>query len=351
MVSPLNWGLGHATRCMPIIKSLMKAGFEPVLAGDGASLELLISEFPALRSYELPSYKIRYASSSGLFNLKLVSQAPGIQKAVVKEHKRVEEIIAKENPSGIISDNRFGVWSKYVPSVYITHQLSVKAGLLTKPATYLHQRIISKFDRCWVCDFPGEGSLAGELSSPVRNLDLVDWIGPLSRFSEAAEQPEKRIDVCVVLSGPEPLRSQFEQKVIEQVKGRVKSVVMIRGVIESSQRSHREENVTIYNYMLGDELEMTLRQSRILVMRSGYSSIMDLQVLGSKALLVPTPGQSEQEYLARRMEEKHIFPFVLQEDFKWESLERIENFRKAKTKKTSKTIDYARLFDVFQKGD
>ncbi len=351
IVSPLNWGLGHATRCIPIIKSLIKTGFEPVLAGDGSSLKLLTSEFPALRFYELPSYGIRYSSSAGLFSLKLLSQAPRIQKAVVKEHKEVEKIIAKESPSGIISDNRFGVWSRKVPSVYITHQLSVKAGFLTKPASYLHQRMITKFDRCWVCDFPGEGSLAGELSSQVRNLSRVDWIGPLSRFSPVVEEPEKKIDVCVVLSGPEPLRSQFEKKVIEEVKGQEKSVVLIRGVIESSQKSRKEENVTIYNFMLGEELETTLRKSRIVVMRSGYSSIMDLQVLGSKALLVPTPGQSEQEYLAERMEEKGIFSSVRQADFKWESLERVENLRKAKTKKTSKTIDYATLFDVFQKGD
>ena len=360
----MNWGLGHASRCIPLVEALLKEKFEPVLAGDGESLALLASEFPQLRTYELPAYGIRYAKSAGLFKLKLLSQAWRIQKAVSMEHKMVQEIVRKEKASGIISDNRFGFWSKEVPSIYVTHQLSVKAGWITSLASLWHQRVISKFDRCWVCDFEGEDSLAGELSSNHGKSDNLDWIGPLSRFSKEGEQQgktkgkwTKTIDIGVVLSGPEPSRSQFEKKVVEVLKGREEKVVLVRGALESSkdlrtnyQIYQIDQNLTIYNFLLADELEKLLRQSRILIMRSGYSSIMDLHALGAKALLVPTPGQSEQEYLAKRMREKGWFPTLKQSELSWEAIEGALEYRWAETKKTSKRIDYATLFDVFLQG-
>ena len=357
IVSPLNWGLGHATRCIPLVSALLKEEFEPVLAGDGASLNLIASEFPALRTYELPSYGIRYAKSPRFLKLNLLSQLSRIQKAVSEEHRLVQEIVDKEKAIGIISDNRFGVWSNEVPSVYLTHQLRVRAGLLSSLSSSWHQRIISKFHRCWVCDFKGEASLAGELSSNGGNLNNLDWIGPLSRFSKvehhpanAMDQSTKTIDIGVVLSGPEPSRSQFEEKVIQVLKGRKEKVVIVRGVTDT-QACRTQQNLTIHNYMLGDELEKLIGQSHLLIMRSGYSSIMDLHALGAKALLVPTPGQSEQEYLAERMQEKGWYPTVRQSEFDWNSIQEALEYQWVETKKTSKKTDYASLFDVFLQGN
>lgn len=365
LVAPLNWGLGHASRCIPLVNALLEHGFEPVFSGDGASLELLASEFPLLRTYELPSYGIRYSKTPELFKLKLLSQYARIQKAVSAEHDKVQEIILKEKASGILSDNRFGVWSKQVPSVYLTHQLNVEAGWMSSQASRWHQSIISNFDRCWVCDFKGEESLAGSLSSNAGKLKNVEWIGPLSRFSKAGEetvtttkQSKRTIDIGVVLSGPEPSRSQFEKKVIEVLKGRKEKVVLVRGVIgpsketaAESQISRIEHNLMIYDFMLANELEEVLRQSRILIMRSGYSSIMDLYALGAKALLVPTPGQSEQEYLADHMQQKGWFPSVEQREFNWNSIRGALDYPRAEIKKTSKKEDFATLFDVFLQGN
>ena len=356
IVAPLNWGLGHASRCIPLVDALLKQGFEPVLAGDGASLELLASEFPALRTYELPSYGIRYANTPGLFKLKLLSHAAKIQKAISLEHEKVQEIVTKENACGIISDNRFGVWSRKAPSVYLTHQLSVKAGWMSSLASQWHQRKISNFDRCWVCDFKGDESLAGELSSKKGKLQNVQWTGPLSRFSKEMEQPvntgiksTKTVDIAIVLSGPEPSRSQFEQKVIEVLKGRKEKVVLVRGVLDY-QASRTEQNLEIHNFMLADQLEKLISQSHILIMRSGYSSIMDLHALHARALLVPTPGQTEQEYLADRMSEKGWFPTVRQDEFSWNSVQEAQKHQWPETKKTSKRFDYAKHFDVFLQG-
>ncbi len=277
-----------------------------------------------------------------------MSQGFRIQKAIAGEHKKVQDIVKKEDASGIISDNRFGVCSKEVPSVYLTHQLQIKAGFLSAPAAYWHQRVISRFDRCWVCDHSGEDSLAGDLSSNGRKLKYVNWIGPLSRFSTADEPvEEKEFDICAVLSGPEPSRTRFEERLLKEFEGRDKRIALVQGVLEDSQVCKTMGNLTIFNYLLSEELERLMRRSEFMVMRSGYSSIMDLQALRARALLVPTPGQDEQEYLARHLKEKGLYPSVEQSEFSWSSIEQAQNFEWPEMKKTSKSVDFSTLFDVF----
>jgi UDP:flavonoid glycosyltransferase YjiC (YdhE family) len=345
IISPLNWGLGHAARCIPIIKGLIDAGFEPVLAGDGESLELIAAEYPSLRMHKLPSYDIRYSRHSSFFKLKLISQGPKILKSIARENQMTEEIVAKENAVGIISDNRFGVRSKKVPSVYLTHQLCVKAGWMTPVATQWHHTMISKFDHCWVCDHYGEQSLAGELSANRKGLTNVQWIGPLSRFSPGAV--EKEIDVSVILSGPEPSRTEFEARVMEELKGTELKVVLVRGLVEGAQTHVQEGNFKVHNYLLSEDLEVLIKKSRMVIGRSGYSSIMDLNAIGARALLVPTPGQTEQEYLSGYLRSKGVCLTVKQRSFTQNSLKEAERYPGFEAKKTSKGKPLAPLFDVF----
>lgn len=363
IVSPLNWGLGHATRCIPLIRALQEAGFEPVLAGDGSSLDLLAAEFPALRKHDLPSYNIRYSKNPDYFKLRLMLQGPGLLRTVAREKEAMEEIVNRERPVGIISDNRFGARSSKVASVYMTHQLQVKAGWMSGMATHWHQKVISRFDRCWVCDHRGEDSLAGDLSSDPGELKKVDWIGPLSRFSRienrdwdtdqdtdrhSEEDIEKDIDIAVVISGPEPLRSEFQAKVITELRGMKENIVLVEGRIAPSQEKRKEHELTIYNYMLSEELESLIKRSRMVLSRSGYSSVMDLDALGAKVIFVPTPGQTEQEYLAAHLEEKGICHQVRQNEFSIDALERAELYPGFKTQKTSKNEFLTTLFDVFR---
>jgi len=324
LIAPLNWGLGHATRCIPIIKALIANKFEPILASDGDALTLLQKEFPKLTSYQLPSYNISYSKGNNL-KYKLFLNTPKIIKAVKQEKKVVKEIIIKETLSGIISDNRFGVRSAKIPSVYITHQLNVLSGKTTFITSNLHQQIISKFDECWVPDTKGEFNLSGKLSSVKKEKLKVKFIGTLSRFEK--QSTIKKRDLLIVLSGPEPQRSILEEKLLIQLKETTQQVVLVRGVLTNKEQPFINDNVQIINYMLSEQLEQIINESEIVLARSGYSTIMDLSKLDKKAFFIPTPGQFEQKYLANRMHELNIATFALQNDFELKILKKVKNYK------------------------
>jgi len=346
LVAPLNWGLGHAARCIPLIRSLLSCNFEPVLSGDGPPLELLRKEFPQLKYYKLPPYGIEYAKKGSFLKYKLLLQAPKILSAIAEEEKEVDQIIEKEGLTGIISDNRFGIRSDKIPSIYLTHQLKVLSGSTSFLSTKLHQNIISKFDECWIPDFENKDSLAGELSQSDKNPTKIRYIGPLSRFS--AKTIKKDIDLLVVLSGPEPQRSMLESQLTQELKRFEGKCVMVKGIVEETQRIVEKGNLKLVNFMLAGELEEIFHRSRLVISRSGYSSIMDLEALNAKAFFVPTPGQFEQQYLAKRMKKMGIANFVQQERFSLESLSTIDRYSGFEHKKTSKSNFNSSLFDVFK---
>lgn len=345
LIAPLNWGLGHATRCIPVIEALIKYSFQPILAGDGDSLRLLRQEFPGLTFYELPSTKVVYAENGNLLKYKLLSQAPKLLRAVKQEKKRTEEIHKIEKLSGIISDNRFGVRSEDVPSVYITHQLQVLSGAATFLSSQYHRQIISKFNECWVPDFESN-ELAGELSKPGKGKLELKYIGPLSRFSRHPQK--KRWDIVAVLSGPEPQRGILESKIKEELKSFSGKSLIIQGIVDSKQLRISEGNLTIVNFMLQKELAETIEQGELILSRSGYSSIMDLYALEAKAYFIPTPGQFEQEHLAEHLKQKGFADFSDQASFHIDKLINVKNFTGFSHKKTSKNNLERSLFDVFK---
>ncbi len=314
IVAPLNWGLGHASRCIPIIHALLQNNFQPILASDGRSLEFLRKEFPDLQNIELPSYKISYRK-----NLKwnLMKRMPIIRKAVKKEHQLINTFISNnKDVVGIISDNRFGVYSKELPSVYITHQLYVPAGILTPLTTLVHQQIIKKFDECWIPDEPGS-KFSGRLSRTTSQLNQK-FIGVLSRFQK--EQLDKTIDILIVLSGPEPNRTELERKITTKFYGTELNVCMVQGKVENQQTITAHGKFTVINFALTSELESLLNSAKYVICRSGYSSIMDLVTLGKRALLIPTRNQSEQEYLANYLKEKGLFDIVKEKNLQQEKI-------------------------------
>ena len=205
IVAPLNWGFGHASRCAPIIRLLIKYKYTPVIATDGAALLFLRKEFPEIETIQLPSYNIKYGKN--LTRL-LLFQTSKILRAIAAEQKVIEKYIQNDDDViGVISDNRFGVRSVTVPSVYITHQINVLSGMWTWLTSFVHQKIIRRFDECWI---PDEESayLSGKLSRSKRNL-RQKYIGALSRFSK--ENKKHQYDVAIILSGLDPNRTQLEK--------------------------------------------------------------------------------------------------------------------------------------------
>jgi hypothetical protein len=184
LIAPLNWGLGHATRCIPIINELINNGFVPIIATDGAALDLLQKEFPMVQTLLLPSYSIKYPKNGFYFKWKLILNVPRLLFAVYKERKIVRKGVLEYKIDGIISDNRFGVCSKKVPSVYITHQLNVLSGNSTTISSFLPQKVISKYNECWVPDNFENPNLTGRLGHVTKTNLKIKHIGFISRFEK-----------------------------------------------------------------------------------------------------------------------------------------------------------------------
>ncbi len=345
LVAPLNWGLGHATRCIPIINELLKRDFNPIIASDGAALELLKKEFPNLTHIELPSYNIKYTKKGLFLKLKLLLNTPRMISAIQKEKRIISNLIKSENLLGIISDNRFGVYNSSIPSIYITHQITVLSGITTIITSKIHQSIIKKFDECWIPDTAHKNNFSGELSSYKSNKLNTKYIGILSRF----KKKEKKIlyDYLVILSGPEPQRSLLERTLILHLENSKKNILFIKGNIEEKQTYYIKKNITYYNYMNSTELEDTINKSDIIIARSGYTTIMDLAKMKKKGFFIPTPGQQEQLYLAKRLKKNNFASYCHQNEFCLEKLYEIKNQNPLSETK-EKEIDFNRLFCCFK---
>ncbi|WP_396602930.1 glycosyltransferase [Algibacter sp. R77976] len=343
LVAPLNWGLGHATRCIPIINALISEGFTPIIASDGVALALLKKEFPRLSTIELPSYNITYSKNGSLFKLKLLKDSPKLLKAIKAEKKAIKAVLELNDIVGIISDNRLGVRSKKVPSVFITHQLNVLSGNTTWLSTKMHQKIIKKFDMCWIPDADGDTNLSGKLGH-VTNFDVpIKYIGPLSRFNKT--KAEIKNNLMVLLSGPEPQRTMLEEKLLSELKDYSGKVVFVKGVMQKEQTIQVLGNMTIYNFMTSNLLEKTINESALILSRSGYTTVMDLAKLNKKAFFIPTPGQFEQEYLAKRLTEMHLVPSCKQKDFNLSKLDEVKAYDGLKA--FNFDVDFKVLFDLF----
>jgi len=275
--------------------------------------------------------------------IKLALQLPHIFRTAKKERKKLEEIIRKEQLDGLISDNRFGIFSPDVPSVYLTHQVKVLSGLTTWLTTKIHRHIIDKYDYCWIPDSIDFENLSGAMGHISKQTDKIKYIGQLSRFKPIDIAPE--YDILVLLSGPEPQRGLLEYRMLETLQDYKGSVCMVRGVFESPEPLNIPPGWQVKDHLLSAELEQVIARSHLVISRSGYSTIMDLAAMGKKAFFIPTPGQTEQEYLAKRLDRLKIAPFTTQEMFIIEDLKKVETYSgfKAVTQKLNSD-----LFEFFK---
>lgn len=349
LVAPLNWGLGHATRSIPIIHALIQDGFDVLIGSDGAALNLLRREFPTANFIELPSYQIEYAKDGKKFMWKMLLRSPKVAKAIRDEHKLLKKLVAENAVQGVISDNRLGLSNKNIPTVFITHQLQVLSGKTTKLTSALHLRYIKRFDECWVPDYKGKPNLSGKLGHPDSFSIPVKYLGPLSRLTKT--DCEKKYDVLVLLSGPEPQRSDLEEILLYELKKYGGSVLFVKGVVEDEQKVEHIKQMKVVNFMKSDELENAINSSDIVVCRSGYTTVMDLAKLNKKAFFIPTPGQTEQEYLAKRFKKKGWIPFSNQENFKLKDLSSTKVYKGFKPlidKVGFTEVSFRELFSLFE---
>ena len=310
LLCPLDWGLGHATRCIPIIQLLLQKNTTVLLAGSGRSLELLKKEFPGLEVIHLPGYDVRYSRNSMVVNM--FFSIPKILKGIRDEHLALEKIIAAHKIDAVVSDNRYGLWSEQVKTVFITHQLFIKtvvgAGLLRR----LNLNYIKRFTACWIPDEAGTINLSGDLSHAHPLPVNAFFIGNLSRFiSERSSSPvsiqlRKKYDLVVIISGPEPQRSIFEQLLLKQLQQLSLTALVVKGMTECEQKLETTNTIDVVSHLNTAEMKEAVLSADLIVARSGYSTIMDLAALGKKAVFIPTPGQTEQEYLAKQCMQKNI---------------------------------------------
>ena len=323
LVSPLDWGLGHATRCIPIIRELISNDCEVILAAEAAGMHLLQLEFPQLEALELKGYHIKYRIGRKGFHLKIILQIPKIFRTIWLEHRWLKKTVLEKGIDLIISDNRFGLYHSSVPCIYVTHQLTIKTGnsFTERIIQRLHYHFIHKYSACWVPDAAGEQNLAGELSHPARMPKTpVHYIGPLSRFEKYPA--DKKYDLAIILSGPEPQRTVFEDRLLSELAQYKGFCIFIRGLPGNSKtKKTGNPNIEIHDHLPAFELNKAILQSTLVISRSGYTTVMDLVKLQQQALLIPTPGQSEQEYLGRYLSGCRYFYKNEQEDFSLSSIE------------------------------
>ena len=316
LVAPLDWGLGHATRCIAIINELVGQGFNVLLASEKSGAALLQQEFPYLKMLSLKGYNVSYSKQPGLFFIKMLGQFFKILRTVKEEKKWLEEIIKEHKIDVVISDNRYGLSNTNCYCIFLTHQLYIKTG--NRFTEWLAQKInyyyINNFDECWVPDLEGFDNLAGKLSHPLKMpLTPVKYTGILSRFTNIIS--DNKIDLLIVLSGPEPQRTVLEDILLKQIAHTKYKTVFVRGLPLAKNKLFLANNlVTFINYVQAKELNAFISSSKFIVARSGYSTVMDIAVLQRASLLIPTPGQTEQEYLAKYLASKHYCITAIQKN-------------------------------------
>ncbi len=346
LISPLSWGFGHAGRMIPLARALQRRGCEVVFAADADLLRMTGNELPGITMVEIPGLKIRYSRFLPQYTC-IFLQLPRLVASALRDHRVLRRLATEIRPAVIISDNRFGFWHKEIYSVYITHQVRIAfpvfLGWLEPVAEWVHRIIINRYNLCLVPDYPGETNLSGRLSHGGRIPDNVFYLGPLSRFAETladnagetgkdsvessddqagvAQQPvstgcDRPGDsiplpgkyACLILSGPEPQRSILPEKVSAAL-----GMIPLAVLTATPVKFHCGPEVQLITAPSTATMHRVISGASLVVARAGYTSVMELASLRRGAVLIPTPGQTEQEYLGRHLDGQYGFVTMKQD--------------------------------------
>ena len=313
----LNMGLGHATRSLPLIKSFAEDGWEVFVGSSGRARAFLVGELPQLSHLETPDYAIRYSPSSRWMLTRLAQQIPKVRRQIRRETEFCRAVVDDYGVDLIVSDHCYGMFHSQCPSIFVTHQIffAMPPGLrlLRKSIAKFNQRYHKHYNVIAIPDVKNgdQGLLSGELSELPKDHERYRFCGPLSSLQW--QRCPADIDLLVSISGPEPQRSILEKLVLEQIREIPGKKVVVLGKSDSSAAPIDEESLTIYPHVPREKMQVLLNRAVCVVSRPGYSTLMELAELGKKALFIPTPGQTEQEYLGWQLQEKGLFLSVHQE--------------------------------------
>jgi uncharacterized protein (TIGR00661 family) len=310
LIAPLDWGLGHTTRCIPIIQYLLQNKKKVVFAGNEFQKKYITTYFPQIDTLTLEGYNVHYSRSRAGFIWSLFRQLPKLYKTVQYEHSWLLKMAALYNFDGIISDNRYGLYHPNIPSVFITHQLQLHTGLgkfADQLACQLHERFISRFHTCWIPDVAGHDNLGGKLSHPEKLPQNTNYLGWLSALQTPELPANTHKHILILLSGPEPQRSILSDILWHACKDYTGNIIFVEGRQQVQSRADIPKNIHWKPYVTPKQLQPIMQEASLVICRSGYSTLMDLVTLQKKAVLIPTPGQTEQEYLGKALHQKGVF--------------------------------------------
>ncbi|GAC1418396.1 MAG: glycosyltransferase [Flavisolibacter sp.] len=330
LVVPLDWGLGHATRCIPVIKALLDNNCCVYLAGDGPVKILLAREFPTLTFLDLQGYKVHYPLKDWKLVFHLLGQLPSLMAVIAYERKWLDKQVIKFSIDAVISDNRYGLYHRSLPCCFITHQLGLKSGygrIIDNWIQSIHFRFINRFTQCWVPDNEGEINLAGDLSHSLHHPGIpLKYMGVISRFTPLDRLTEPK-RLLFIISGPEPQRTLFEDLLRKEVACGGFKLTIIRGKPDKTEHFSPCEGIEIFNHLPASEMEEKIAEASIVIARCGYSSVMDLIRMKKKCIFIPTPGQPEQVYLAKHLMDHQFALCIDQKKFRLKAaLELAYNF-------------------------
>jgi|ERR1035437_3708142 uncharacterized protein (TIGR00661 family) len=332
LICPLDWGLGHATRCIPIIRELIKQGADVYIGGSDRALALLRNEFPELNEITIQGVGFNFPRGAFFFP-KLLFFTRKFVKNIFRENQILEQLIEEHKFDVVISDNRYGLWNEKVLSIFITHQVAVKLPSWLKFLNPLLFRIsksyIDKFDKIWIPDVEGDNNLSGDLSHSYSIPEKTTFIGILSRFHKPIKKTESyKYELCVILSSVNPESFPFYERILYFLSVLKIKAVLFTGMTWLPAEKSTINNLDIYNHLGTEAMQKVIEESRIVLSRSGYSSIMDLATIGKNAILIPTRGQTEQEYLAKRLTDKGLIYYQTEKDFNLEmALKECEKYK------------------------
>jgi len=318
LICPLEWGLGHAGRMVPLAKRLQQLNHNIIFGSGEEHLNFFRNEVPGASYIYFPGFRISYSKVLPQYFI-ILFKSPVLFYHILLEHFRLKKIIRDSSIDIVISDSRIGLWNSGIKTVFITHQMRIQFpkpfGFLEFIGIQIIRSVIKKYSYCFIPDLSGDLNVSGRLSHGFRLPENVRYVGILSRFCGQNTDYSSGSEKCtVILSGPEPQRSILKQKLIKILILPGKPVIMLEGKPGMTYESYRIKNIEFCNHLSEIDTIKLLKESETIITRSGYTTIMELISLGLTALLIPTPGQTEQEYLAKSLSEKRWFKSIAQKD-------------------------------------